>query len=170
MTDENHRIDSYRPCVGVVLCNAQGQVFLGQRIDRMEPAWQMPQGGIDSGETAEVAALRELEEETGISAVLVSNTTQTADWVYYDFPSDVQKTRWKGRFLGQRQKWFLFRFLGRDLDINIATKHPEFSAWQWASREKAVAEIVPFKRETYQQVLTEFAPYLDGLSKAAPSE
>ena len=117
----------YRPCAGVMLVNASGEVFVGQRKDSDVPAWQMPQGGIDAGETPRDAALRELEEETGVSAELVSVEAETRDWVRYDLPEHLLGKVWKGRYRGQEMKWFLMRFHGSDADVNIATKHQEFS-------------------------------------------
>ncbi|MCZ0813711.1 RNA pyrophosphohydrolase [Roseovarius sp. EGI FJ00037] len=150
----------YRPCVGVMLANADGKVFVGQRIDRDTTAWQMPQGGIDKGETPRDAALRELREETGVPPELVSIEAETSEWVPYELPHDLVPRIWKGRFRGQEQKWFLLRFLGRDRDVNIATEHPEFSEWRWMDPADLVANIVPFKRAVYEQVLGEFGDKL----------
>ncbi|MHA6347201.1 RNA pyrophosphohydrolase [Roseivivax sp. CAU 1761] len=146
----------YRPCVGVMLANATGEVFVGQRIDSPQAAWQMPQGGIDAGETPREAALRELEEETGVPRDLVRVEAETADWVQYDLPAELIGKVWKGRFRGQRQKWFLLRFLGRDDQIRIATEHPEFSTWRWLPAGRLVESIVPFKRHVYEAVVAEF--------------
>lgn len=150
----------YRPCVGVMLTNGKGDVFVGQRIDNDTPAWQMPQGGIDAGETPHEAALRELGEETGLPADSVVVEAETADWVTYDLPHDIVPRIWKGRFKGQKQKWVLMRFTGTDDQINIATEHPEFSKWCWLPADQLVANIVPFKREVYEQVLAEFNDHL----------
>jgi putative (di)nucleoside polyphosphate hydrolase len=146
----------YRPCAGVMLANKDGLVFVGQRIDNPGDAWQMPQGGIDDGEEAEAAALRELEEETGISRNLVSVIARSAQEYFYDLPEELMGKFWKGKWRGQRQWWFLLRFEGEDKDINIATTHPEFSTWRWAKPEELPELIVPFKRRTYEAVLTEF--------------
>lgn len=143
----------YRPGVGVLLCNAAGMVFVGQRIDSKLEAWQMPQGGIDDGETPEVAALRELEEETGVMARLARITRETPDWHYYDLPEDMIGTIWRGRYCGQRQKWFSMDFLGDDSDINIATSHPEFKAWRWAEPDELVSLAVPFKQNLYRDIV-----------------
>ena len=151
---------SYRPCVGVMLANAAGQVFVGQRADRADAAWQMPQGGIDDDEAPLPAALRELTEETGITPDLVRIEGETTDWLTYDFPSEIAAARWKGKYRGQAQKWFLVRFLGRDDQIDLATEHPEFTEWQWVSPEDVLERIVPFKREVYARVLEEFGGLL----------
>ena len=150
----------YRPCVGVMLVNTEGRVFVGQRIDNTVAAWQMPQGGIDRGEEPRDAALRELWEETGVRADLVKVEAESATWVPYDLPHDIVPRIWKGRFRGQEQKWFLLRFLGQDAQINIATAHPEFSSWRWLPHDELVANIVPFKRAVYEAVLKEFSPLL----------
>lgn len=150
----------YRRNVGVMLMNAEGQVFVGQRRDRFEDAWQMPQGGVDPGEDPHAAALRELEEETGVAPDLVEIVAETGTWLPYDLPHDLVPQIWKGRFRGQEQKWYLMRFLGRDDQIDIATDHPEFSTWRWADPAHLVDSIVPFKRDVYRAVLDEFADRL----------
>ena len=149
----------YRKNVGVVLVNQQGLVFTGQRIDNPGAAWQMPQGGIDEGEKPKEAALRELFEETGVRADLVEKIAKTRDWVTYDLPADLVGNIWKGRYRGQKQKWFLFRFLGQDSDVNIATEHPEFSVWAWKPHTEVIEGIVPFKRAVYEAVFDEFRDY-----------
>lgn len=156
MTPEEIAKLPYRPCVGVMLVNGEGSVFVGQRIDNDAPAWQMPQGGIDPGETALEAALRELGEETGLPEDAVVVEAETEDWVTYDLPHELVPRIWKGRFKGQKQKWVLMRFTGSDDQINIETEHPEFSEWCWLPASDLVANIVPFKREVYEQVLVEF--------------
>lgn len=150
----------YRPCVGVMLLNTEGLVFTGQRIDNTAEAWQMPQGGIDDGEDPLDTALRELEEETGIARHLVEVLAEAQDWLSYDLPDDLIGKMWKGCYRGQRQKWFLARFLGQDNDINLQTAHPEFRAWKWASAQDLPHMIVPFKKQLYTDVLQAFAGWL----------
>jgi putative (di)nucleoside polyphosphate hydrolase len=150
----------YRPCVGVTLINAQGLIFAGRRIDSPVPAWQMPQGGIDDGEKPKEAALRELREETGVTANLVAPVAKTHGWVTYDLPAELLGKVWGGKFRGQRQKWFLMRFLGTDADIKIESEHPEFSSWRWITADQMIAEIVPFKKAVYETVVRSFRAYL----------
>ncbi len=150
----------YRAAVGVMLLNADGQVFVGQRLDNQLDAWQMPQGGLDKGERAEDGALRELEEETGIDRSLVEILACASRPLDYDLPDDLQGKVWGGRYRGQRQTWFLCRFLGTDADVRIETVEPEFRAWKWAEPAELPAMIVPFKRELYAAVLAEFAEHL----------
>lgn len=150
----------YRRCVGVMVVNAEGNVFVGQRIDRDRDAWQMPQGGIDDGEDVTTAALRELAEETGITPDLVKITAETPDWLCYDLPHDIVPKIWKGRFRGQEQKWVMMQFHGRDDQINIAQPHQEFTEWMWISPKELLAGIVPFKRQVYAAVLEAFGDKL----------
>lgn len=150
----------YRQNVGVMVVNAAGLVFVGQRLDYKGNAWQMPQGGIDKGEEPLPAALRELEEETGITRDLVRIEAETADWVRYDLPEDLIGKLWKGRYRGQEQKWFLMRFKGSDDQVRIDTDHPEFSEWKWMPPDQLITNIVPFKRAVYETVLSEFLPLL----------
>lgn len=146
----------YRPCVGLMVVNGDGKVFVGQRVDRDQDAWQMPQGGIDPGEDVTTAALRELAEETGITADLVVIEAETADWLPYDLPHDIVPKIWKGRYRGQEQKWVLMRFNGTDDQINIVQPHQEFSEWTWISPKNLLSSIVPFKKAVYGAVLEEF--------------
>ncbi|VAW05053.1 Adenosine (5')-pentaphospho-(5'')-adenosine pyrophosphohydrolase [hydrothermal vent metagenome] len=156
MTPEEIEKLPYRPCVGIMLVNPAGHVFVGQRIDNPTPAWQMPQGGVDPGEAPRDAVLRELWEETGIPADLVDVEAESAQWAAYDLPHDLVPRLWKGRYRGQQQKWFLLRFKGADDDVNIITEHPEFSRWQWQPPDQLIANIVSFKRAVYKRVLEEF--------------
>ncbi|NOC46895.1 MULTISPECIES: RNA pyrophosphohydrolase [unclassified Ruegeria] len=160
MTPEDIAKLPYRPCVGLMLMNDQGQIFVGQRNDRHANAWQMPQGGVDKGEDPRDAALRELLEETGVTANLVEIIAETEGWLPYDLPHDIVPKIWKGRFRGQEQKWFLMRYLGTDDQIDIATHHPEFTCWKWQEPDRLIAEIVPFKRDVYERVVEAFSDYL----------
>lgn len=160
MTPEEAARLPYRPCVGVVLINNAGLIFAGRRKDSPSPAWQMPQGGIDDGEKPRKAALRELWEETGVTAELVEFVAKAPDWVTYDLPAELLGKVWGGRFRGQRQRWFLFHFLGTDADIEIATEHPEFSEWRWVKADEMLAAIVPFKRAVYDRVIADFRAHL----------
>jgi putative (di)nucleoside polyphosphate hydrolase len=153
----------YRLGVGVMLLNAERKVFVGQRIDWQLDAWQMPQGGVDDGEDAETAAFRELEEETGIAPLHAHILARTDEMLTYDLPEDLRSKVWKGKFRGQQQHWFLMRFAGTDADINIATTHPEFNAWQWAAVADLSTLIVPFKRALYDTIVDYFAPAISGI-------
>ena len=146
----------YRSNVGIMMVNEKGYVFVGQRLDNNQNAWQMPQGGIDAGEDPETAAYRELLEETGVKKQDVRFVASSSQWLSYDLPEDLIPILWNGKFRGQKQKWFLFKFLGEDGDIDIATEHPEFSKWKWISKENLLKEIVPFKKSVYENVLKEF--------------
>lgn len=150
----------YRPCVGIMLINAQGHIFAAQRLDSAIPAWQMPQGGIDEGENPGAAALRELEEEISVTPDLVAPLSETRDWLAYDLPAEIVPRIWNGCYKGQKQRWFLMRYLGRDDQINIQTAHPEFSEWRWIAADEMLDAIVPFKREIYAQVIDEFRDWL----------
>ena len=156
MTDDH----LYRRGVGVMLLNERRHVWVGKRIDNTAEAWQMPQGGIDEGEAPFPAALRELEEETGVKGHLTSLIAETADWLTYDLPPELQGTIWKGRYRGQRQKWYALRFHGTDADVDLmahaAAGHAEFKAWQWAELHRLADLIVPFKRDVYRAVVREF--------------
>ncbi len=160
MTPEQIAKLPYRRNVGIMLVNAAGHAFVGQRIDSETPAWQMPQGGIDAGETPKDAALRELEEETGVTPDLVTVEAETEGWLSYDLPHDIVPKIWKGKFKGQEQKWFLLRFHGRDDQVRIDTDHPEFSKWCWLPAEEVLDQIVPFKRPVYEQVIAAFRGHL----------
>jgi len=144
----------YRPCVGIMLFNEAGQVFVARRIDMVSEAWQMPQGGIDPGEAPEVAAFRELGEEIGTADAEI--LARTDDWLTYDLPPDLIGKIWGGRYRGQRQLWFAMRFLGADADINIETEEPEFLEWKWVNPAQLPDLIVPFKRALYAELVARF--------------
>jgi putative (di)nucleoside polyphosphate hydrolase len=161
--------EAYRPCVGIMVLNRQGLVWVGRRADAPGDAegpgswWQMPQGGIDGGEDPVKAALRELHEETGMQSVEL--IAQSSGWLAYDLPKDLQGKAWGGRFRGQKQKWFAVRVLGPDEEINIlpAPGHKrEFSSWRWMPAPEILRLVAPFKREVYERVLAEFAPLIGG--------
>jgi putative (di)nucleoside polyphosphate hydrolase len=145
----------YRPCVGVFLLDAQNRVFVGQRFDTAG-AWQMPQGGIDAGETPLSAARREMREEIGTERA--SLLAESRVWRSYDLPPEIARRMWGGRFRGQTQRWLAFRFEGRDEDIRIDLPHPEFCAWRWVAPDRLAELIVPFKRDVYLSVVDEFRP------------
>lgn len=150
----------YRPGAGVMLLNPKGKVFVAQRLDSTLEAWQMPQGGLEEDEDPEDGALRELEEETGITRDKVEIIARCPTELLYDLPDDLVGKLWKGKWRGQRQHWFLCRFTGGEQDIDIQTEHPEFRAWKWAEPSELPAMIVPFKRELYGRVLEAFAKWL----------
>jgi putative (di)nucleoside polyphosphate hydrolase len=145
----------YRPCVGLMVLNRAGQVFVGNRIDQSIESWQMPQGGIDEGEEPWDTALRELKEEIGTSNVELLR--EHPDWLFYDLPPQLIGVAWEGKFRGQKLKWFAVRFKGTDADINVKTAHQEFSNWKWADIGDLLGLIVPFKREIYAKVIAAFS-------------
>ncbi|HYI48038.1 MAG TPA: RNA pyrophosphohydrolase [Allosphingosinicella sp.] len=150
----------YRPAAGVMLLNREGKVWVGQRLDSTLEAWQMPQGGLDPGEEPQAGALRELEEETGIAREHVEILARCPVELLYDLPDDLVGKMWQGKWRGQRQTWFLMRFLGEDTDVNLATPEPEFRAWKWAEASELPALIVPFKQRLYEDVIEAFAEWL----------
>ena len=150
----------YRPCVGIMLLNEENRILTGQRLDHISTAWQMPQGGIEKDETVLKAAYRELEEETSIEKEMVQVLAVSTNWLNYDLPSDLVPKLWNGSYKGQTQKWFLMRYFGRDTDINLRTKTPEFSSWRWSSPQELVASIVPFKKGVYETIVDEFKAFL----------
>ena len=151
----------YRPCVGIMLLNRDGKVFVGKRIDQTVEGWQMPQGGIDEGEDPYPAALRELYEETNIRSV--EKLGEIPDWLYYDIPRDIVGKAWKGHYRGQKQKWFAFRFVGLESEIDIANPggghEPEFVEWRWEPVANLPDLVVPFKRSVYERVANEFSKF-----------
>jgi putative (di)nucleoside polyphosphate hydrolase len=157
----------YRPCVGVMLLNAQDEVFIGRRAEAADAPegvgnwWQMPQGGMDAGEDAEEAARRELQEETGVTSARF--IARTHDWLIYDLPADLVGIAWEGRYRGQKQIWFAARFEGEESEINISPRaghEAEFDAWRWVKMAELPGLVVPFKRAVYEEVVREFAPLL----------
>ena len=154
----------YRRGVGIMLLNDRAEVFVAQRIDMPSNAWQMPQGGIDEGEDPAAAAWREMAEEIGTDKAEL--LAESRDWHRYDLPPDLVPRLWKGRYRGQEQRWFAFRFAGSDDDIDIETENPEFSAWRWASLTELPSIIVPFKRPLYMQLVEEFRPVVSKLGSA----
>ncbi len=146
----------YRPCVGIMLLNDQGRVFIGNRADVDGDHWQMPQGGIDPGETPRDAALRELAEEIGTDKAEI--VAEASDWLEYDLPAEFAAVAWNGRFRGQTQRWFAMRFTGRDTDIDLAGSHGEFAEWRWAEIETLPGLVIGFKRQVYEAVVREFRP------------
>jgi putative (di)nucleoside polyphosphate hydrolase len=149
----------YRLCVGVMLLNERGEVFVGNRADMAGDNWQMPQGGVDAGESPRVAALRELEEEVGTRKAEI--VAESADWYRYDLPESVSRRIWGGRYRGQAQRWFAMRFTGTDADVRLDRHKAEFSEWRWVSIRCLEGLIVPFKREVYREVIREFAPLVE---------
>lgn len=159
----------YRPCVGIMVLNSAGHIWVGQRADTPGDSegrgvwWQMPQGGIDENEDPKLAALRELQEETAIKSVAIVG--ETSNWLTYDLPSHLIGVAWGGRYRGQRQKWFAARFLGEDSEVDLGvpgTLHAEFTAWRWCPADELPAVIIPFKRDVYLEVLRTFRPLLEG--------
>lgn len=147
----------YRPCVGLMLINADGHVFVGNRIDVPGRHWQMPQGGIDQGETPEQAAWRELHEEVGTDKAEILAESKT--WYPYDLPQALSRRIWKGKYRGQTQRWFALRFLGDDSDIDLTVHKPEFAEWRWVPLPDLPKLVVPFKRPIYERVIEEFAEF-----------
>jgi len=143
-----------------MLLNSERKVWVGRRIDNPTDAWQMPQGGMDEGEEPWATALRELEEETGVTPDKVELIAECPERLRYDLPDELQGKMWGGKWRGQLQNWFLCRFLGEDADVHIATKHAEFDAWQWVAPQRLPDLIVPFKRELYRKLLRDFAEHI----------
>jgi len=148
----------YRNSIGIMLINDNKNIFVGKRIDNNSNAWQMPQGGLDAGEDEDTAMFRELKEETGISNIEI--ISKSKKYFYYNLPYRLQKKFWGGKYLGQKQKWYLARYLGDDSAININTELAEFSEWKWIPKEELIKVIVSFKKKLYIDVAKEFSEYL----------
>jgi len=165
----------YRPCVGIALFNRDGLVFVGRRKvgtpdGTLRHSWQMPQGGIDEGESVDAAGRRELFEETNVRSI--APLGEIEDWLTYDIPTPLAGLAWKGRYVGQRQKWLAFRFIGKDDEIDVerpagGEHKPEFGAWRWERLERVPKLIVPFKRDVYKKVAEAFAPFARPAAKAS---
>ena len=153
------QLEGYRNGVGMVILNQNKKIFIGQRFDKDESAWQMPQGGIDKNENPHDACIRELTEETGIYKNF-KIIYKTKNWYSYDLPKNLQKKLWRGKYKGQIQQWFLIDFFGEDNEINIKTKRPEFKKWKWASKDELMSLIVPFKKNLYEKTFIEFSNFL----------
>mgnify|MGYP001218988189 FL=1 len=147
--------EHYRRCVGMMILNAKDEILVGRRLDHPSGYWQMPQGGIDENENPDEAVWREMQEEIGTNnATIIKESTQ---WINYKIPLETLQTLpWGHKYVGQTQKWFLFRFNGADNEINVVTEKPEFSEWRWSKHNLLVENIVPFKRNTYKKILEEF--------------
>jgi putative (di)nucleoside polyphosphate hydrolase len=168
LSDEQVAALPYRPCVGIMLVNADGRVFVARRADTDGEDWQMPQGGIDKGEAPADAALRELAEEVGTDKAVI--VAESADWLSYDLPRELIGVVWKGRWRGQTQKWFAMRFTGADTDIRLDAHEQEFDAWRWADLNEVPGLIVPFKRPVYEAVVREFEPAVRAIASDAREE
>ncbi len=152
----------YRSCVGLMVFNKIGQVFCGQRLDNKAEAWQLPQGGIDEGETPIEAGFRELKEETSI--VNVEFVSEYPEWLKYDIPLPLANALWEGKFRGQTQRWLLFSFTGIDNEININTSHPEFKNWEWINPTQLPLKAISFKQEIYSKINKAFIPIINNFN------
>jgi len=153
--DKAQNSDDYRPGVGIVLLNGRGEIFIGRRADVQNDAWQMPQGGIEDGETPQEAAVRELKEEIGTNSAEI--IAESRDWLFYEVPEELAQKAWAGRWKGQRQKWFVMLYKGIDSEIDLATEHAEFNAWRWIPPQELTELAVSFKRRLYLNIIGEFA-------------
>tara|TARA_A100001037_G_C14907037_1_gene525515 strand:+ start:276 stop:740 length:465 start_codon:yes stop_codon:yes gene_type:complete len=148
--------NKYRKCVGILVLNSHKEILVGRRIDHPSGFWQMPQGGIDENEIPEKAVWREMMEEIGTNNAKLIKTSK--QWINYTIPKETLATLpWGGKYIGQTQKWFAFKFLGDDSEINVGTENPEFSEWKWSNHNLLVENIVPFKRIVYSKILEEFS-------------
>tara|TARA_B100001564_G_C20556056_1_gene631459 strand:- start:22 stop:492 length:471 start_codon:yes stop_codon:yes gene_type:complete len=145
--------------VGAIVLNSENKIFVGKRLDNPVDKWQMPQGGVDKGENLTSAMRRELMEETSIQNIKILK--QINKWFTYELPKDLLGIIWKGKFRGQKQKWFLVRFLGNESEINLKTKHPEFIEWKWIEVEELTRVVVSFKRDVYKKLVIELKKFID---------
>ncbi|MDX1924661.1 MAG: RNA pyrophosphohydrolase [Rickettsiaceae bacterium] len=148
----------YRPCVGMMIVNKEKKIFVAKRTDTKNQAWQMPQGGIDLGETPSKAAFREMREEIGTDNGEI--IAESSSWYCYDIPDFLVNKLWDGNYRGQKQKWFLIRFNGDDNEINLNTSTPEFCEWTWVNLEDLVDIIIPFKKKLYSAIVSEFSTFI----------
>ena len=147
--------ENYRRCVGMMILNEKNEILVGKRIDHPSGHWQMPQGGIDENEDPEQAVWREMKEEIGTNKARMIK--QSKQWINYKIPSETLATLpWGQKYVGQTQKWFIFKFLGINKDINVGTENPEFSEWKWTNHNTLIENAVPFKKNTYSKILEEF--------------
>lgn len=158
---ENKPDHMYRSGVGIMLINSKKEIFVGKRIDNHSDAWQMPQGGIDAGENEDLAMFRELQEETGIKKDSVRVISKSQNHFYYNLPYKLQKKFWGGKYLGQKQRWYIAEFIGDESKIDVATEEPEFSDWKWIDNKTIISAIVSFKQGLYEEVIVEFAQFLN---------
>lgn len=148
-------IKKYRRCVGMMILNHKNEILVGRRIDHPSGYWQMPQGGIDKNEIPEEAVWREMMEEIGNNKSKLMHIS--SKWLNYEIPTETLKTLpWGDQYIGQTQKWFVFKFIGKNIDIDVATENPEFSEWKWSNKNNLIDTAVPFKRDIYKNVLEEF--------------
>jgi putative (di)nucleoside polyphosphate hydrolase len=150
----------YRSGIGMMIINHKKEIFVGKRIDNNSDVWQMPQGGIEIGEDEDLAMLRELKEETGIDDFNIQILQKSRGYFYYNLPYKLQKKFWGGKYLGQKQRWYIAKFIGDESAININTQDPEFSDWKWIPNNQIIEEIVKFKRDLYRDVISEFKQFL----------
>ena len=157
-TDTNESSLPFRPGVGMMIINKEKKVFVAKRIDSKSNGWQMPQGGIDLGETPSSAALREMHEEIGTPNGKI--IAESKKWYSYRVPEFLVPKLWGGKYCGQRQKWFLIEFFGNDDEINLNTEHPEFESWIWTDISELAKIVIPFKRKLYKEVIKEFREFI----------